>query len=140
MKRFVILLSVVCAVRGLLGGGHRGGVGGSGGGLLGGSGGFGGGSSLGGTGATSHQFGGFGIPGTATGSAGGNVVSGETTGPGGVTSVTSTSAKAEGSAFGGGSSFNVGKASSAKGSGILGQFSTSDTGAVSVQSGGGGYY
>jgi len=77
--------------------------------------------------------------GTATGQANANVVSGQTNGFGGSSSINQLSASAGGSASNGGSSFNSASANLAQSNNIFGSFNNANTNAQSIQRGGSGF-
>jgi len=83
-----------------------------------------------------NRFNGFNRGGTATGQANANIVSGQTSGFGGSSSINSLSASAGGSASNGGSSFNSASANLAQSNGIFGSFNNANTNAQSIQRGG----
>merc|ERR1712212_1466783 len=76
-----------------------------------------------------------GFGGTATGGASSSLTQGKTQGPGGVSTVTSLSASAEGSATNGGSSTNPASGSTSSTDGFLGSSQQSNNQAISVQTG-----
>merc|ERR1712212_153643 len=76
-----------------------------------------------------------GFPSTATGGASSSLTQGKTQGPGGVSTVTSLSASAEGSATNGGSSTNAASGSPSSTDGFLGSSQQSNNQAISVQTG-----
>merc|ERR1712212_1247243 len=76
-----------------------------------------------------------GFGGTATGGASSSLTQGKTQGPGGVSTVTSLSSSAEGSATNGGSSTNAASGSTSSTDGFLGSSQQSKNQAISVQTG-----
>merc|ERR1712212_151035 len=76
-----------------------------------------------------------GFGGTATGGASSSLTQGKTQGPGGVSTVTSLSASAQGSATNGGSSTNAASGSTSSTDGFLGSSQQSNNQAISVQTG-----
>merc|ERR1712212_214655 len=76
-----------------------------------------------------------GFGGTATGGASSSLTQGKTQGPGGVSTVTSLSSSAEGSATNGGSSTNAASGSTSSTDGFLGSSQQSNNQAISVQTG-----